>query len=72
MAKGRGAHAKEKSGGKSEYRGPAETRLHQSGMRNCSPMDGDRSMRCNGPSVNAKATREGVAPTPRSLGSRVA
>jgi hypothetical protein len=72
MAKGRGAAAKSKGGGKSEYRGPSQTTLYQSGMSNKSAANPDGSMRCSGGSVDSNATRGETAPTPHTLGPRSA
>ena len=72
MAKGRGAYAKSKGGGRSESQGPSQTTLHQGGMKNHSAANPDSSMRCSGPSVDSNATRGETAPTPRSLGPRSA
>jgi hypothetical protein len=72
MAKGRGAHAKSKGGGRSAEIGPSQTTLHQGGMKNRSAANPDSSMRCSGGSVDSNPTRGETARTPRSLGPRSA
>ena len=70
MAKGRGAGAKSGSHGASEYKGPSQTTIYQSDMKNRSAANPDGSMRCKGPSVDSNATRGETARTPASLGPR--
>ena len=72
MAKGRGAYAKSKGGGRSAEMGPSQTTLYQKGMSNKSAANPDSSMRCSGGSVDSNPTRGETARTPRSLGPRSA
>ena len=50
----------------------AETKIHQKGMKDRSPQPVDASMRCKGGSVNNDTTRKETAPSPGTLGPRVA
>ena len=55
----------------------AKMSMHE-GMKNMSPKDSDKSMTCGNyvgrkaGSVNSDPTRKGTAPTPKTLGPRVA
>ena len=50
----------------------AETKIHQSSMKNRSPEPVDASMKRSGGSVNSETTRKETAPTPKTLGPRSA
>lgn len=50
----------------------AETSLRQKGMKDSSPDSVDASMKLGKASVNEGATRSETAPTPKTLGDRVA
>ena len=58
--------------GKESSHGVGKTFVHPKGMKDRSPSATDASTKARGGSVSDNPTRSSVAPTPRTLGPRVA
>lgn len=63
---------KEKGGSSSGRSMAAETNIHQKGMKDRSAKFPDASMKLGKASVSEGATRSETAPTPKTIGGRVA